>query len=165
MISFIQGLSCRLCFLKRLSDRQKHLIHVLEVAHDYHRTLTFLNHAPLFVFLAIWFQCSFLNFEACCASYANYGKGARDILNPHCLWRPPVPRLHQSAAAETIDHIICTSIEFLTINCCSEGTGAGCKPAGVVLSDGWGLCRRVSIEPCTNWNDRMGPMAWCIVLL
>ena len=30
----VQGLSLRLCFLKGLGDRQKHLIHVLEVANN-----------------------------------------------------------------------------------------------------------------------------------
>ena len=34
----VQDLSLRLCFLKRLSDRQKHFIHVLEVANNYYRT-------------------------------------------------------------------------------------------------------------------------------
>ena len=34
----VQGLSRRLCFLKRLSDRQKHLIHVLLVANNYYGT-------------------------------------------------------------------------------------------------------------------------------
>ena len=34
----LHGLSLRLCFLKGLGDRQKHLIHVLGVANNYYRT-------------------------------------------------------------------------------------------------------------------------------
>ena len=36
--TLLQGLSRRLCFLKRLSGRQKHLIHVIEIGYNYKGT-------------------------------------------------------------------------------------------------------------------------------
>ena len=59
----------RLCFLKRLGDRQKHFIHVLKVGHNYYITWTFWNHTSLFSFHAICFSGDCLNFCAHDLSY------------------------------------------------------------------------------------------------
>ena len=151
--NIIQGLSLRMCFLKRLSDGKKYLIHELEAAHNYYGTFFLIMHHRSASLRIVPTTGSWILTQYCAHS-ANNGNGARDIITicGDLQFLDWTDRLLQTGSNSSPT----AQIAYLPESVAQQAqVQAADRPRQIcqTAED----CRRISIGPCTEMT------VWTIV--